>query len=80
MDTKLTLKLEEAVIEQAKRIARKRGTSLSKMVENYLKSLADPEEKKEEITPLVSSLSGVIRLEEQDYRKSYTDYLTDKYQ
>ncbi len=40
MDTKLTLKLNSEAIEVARRFARRRGTSLSRMVEQYFNSLA----------------------------------------
>jgi uncharacterized alpha/beta hydrolase family protein len=36
MDTKLTLKLEETIIEKAKEYAKNNKTSLSKLIENYL--------------------------------------------
>jgi predicted HicB family RNase H-like nuclease len=36
MDTKLTLKLDHAIIEQAKLYAKKKNTSLSKLIESYL--------------------------------------------
>ena len=40
MNTKLTLSIEERVIQQAKEYAKKNGRSLSNIVEEYLKSLA----------------------------------------
>ena len=79
MDTKLTLKLESEVIEKAKKYAKQNKTSLSRRIENYLKSITGTAPKAVEITPLVESLSGVIDLKESDYKKSYTDYLSDKY-
>lgn len=39
MKSKLTLRLEEDVKERAKRLAKKRGTSVSKIVENYFRLL-----------------------------------------
>ena len=54
MDTKLTLKLDGDIIEQAKTYAKKKNTSLSKLIESYLTLLIDPNEK-EEVTPLVKS-------------------------
>jgi predicted HicB family RNase H-like nuclease len=36
MDTKLTLKLDGDIIEQAKIYAKKKNTSLSKLIESYL--------------------------------------------
>jgi macrodomain Ter protein organizer (MatP/YcbG family) len=80
MDTKLTIKLDEDVITRAKSYAKRRKTSLSKMIESYLDSVTKPESKGIEITPLVKSLSGVITLTEDfDYKKERTDYLIKKY-
>ena len=82
MDTKLTLKLNDHVIERAKIYARNHKISLSKMVESYLDSITKEreEDKKTSITPLVESLSGVIDLPADfEYKKEYSDYLADKY-
>lgn len=80
MDTKLTLKLNEDVIEKAKEYAKSKKTSLSDLIENYLQKLTDDKKSNKTITPLVKSLSGVISLT-KDYndKKEYTDYLTNKY-
>lgn len=82
MDTKLTLRLDSNVIERAKRYARSHQTSLSRMIESYLDSVTEQENKTEmpEITPLVESLSGVIHLPaDYDYKKEYRDYLEKKH-
>lgn len=79
MDTKLTLKLDNSVIEQAKAYAKNKNTSLSKLVESYLGLLVDPQNI-QEVTPLVKSLSGVIELPKNlDYKKEYKKHLTNKY-
>jgi hypothetical protein len=81
MDTKLTIKLDNEVITRAKSYAKRRKTSLSKMIESYLDSVTKPDSKGHEITPLVKSLSGVISLTDDfDYKKDRTDYLIKKYQ
>jgi predicted HicB family RNase H-like nuclease len=41
MDTKLTLKLNQAVIEKAKDFAKLQETSLSRLIENYLQRITD---------------------------------------
>lgn len=82
MDVKLTLKLDEAVIEKAKRYAGSKKTSLSHLIENYLEMLTKGPDKKGKckITPLVKSLSGVITLpKDYDHKKDYADYLSRKY-
>ena len=80
MDTKLTLNVDKNVIEQAKEYAKSHKISLSRLIESYLSSLNDKKDKEIEITPLVKSLSGVIKLENDfDYKESYTNYLIEKY-
>lgn len=81
MDTKLTLSLDKEVIEAAKAYARDRNTSLSNLIENYLVSVTiKGKGKDEDISPLVKSLSGVLKLDKKsDIKKQYTDYLADKY-
>jgi hypothetical protein len=82
METKLTLKLNDHVIERAKIYARSHKISLSKLIESYLDSITKQkeDEKKISITPLVESLSGVIDLPADfDYKNGYRDYLEEKY-
>lgn len=79
MDTKLTLKLNSSIIEQAKTYAKKKNTSLSKLIESYLGLLIDPKES-QEVTPLVKSLSGVVNLpKEFDFKKDYKKHVLNKY-
>ncbi len=79
MNTKLTLNLNKSIIDEAKSYAKKNQVSLSKLIENYLDSLVRTSHKKTaRISPLVESLTGVISSEVDD-RKSYRDYLSEKY-
>jgi hypothetical protein len=79
MDTKLTLKLDENIIEKAKMFAKTKNTSLSKIIENYLQKITLDQEATK-ITPVVKSLSGVIDLpKDYDHKKEYTDFLLEKY-
>jgi len=81
MDTKLTLKLDENIIEKAKTYAKEKKTSLSVLIENYLQRItANENEPEGKITPLVKSLSGIISLpKDYDYEKNYTKHLISKY-
>jgi len=79
MDTKLTLKLNESVIAQAKQFAKENNISLSRMIENYLTALTENQGEQKEISPLVKSLTGVVKLKTIDYKKNYTDFLSQKY-
>lgn len=80
MITKLTLTVEESVIISAKKYAKKRGKSLSNLVENYLKSLSGNESSDRKLSPKVRSLMGVIQLPESyDYKKSLKTAINKKH-
>ena len=81
MDTKLTLSLDKEVIEAAKAYARNKNTSLSNLVENYLVSVTTKSKATaDDISPLVRSLSGVLKPDHKaDLKKQYADYLAKKY-
>ncbi len=79
MHTKLTLRLDDELINRAKSYAKKSGKSVSQIVAGYF-SLLDAESGKEEsdFTPLVRSLKGLLKdakVSEKDYHK----YLEEKY-
>jgi replicative DNA helicase len=82
MNTKLTLTIEQSIIEKAKKYASDRGRSLSDIVENYLKAITKEEDKKreDELTPIVKSLKGTFKAPEDfDYKKELSKSLTKKY-
>ncbi len=80
MDTKLTLSLDKHIIEQAKKYAKKKNISLSKLIESYLNKVSSRERETPEISPLVKSLSGIISLpKSHNPKKSYGDFLAAKY-
>jgi predicted ATP-dependent Lon-type protease len=79
MDTKLTLKLDSSVIENAKVYAKMKKVSLSQLIEAYLNVLTGPKDQ-QDVTPLVKSLSGVVKLPDNyDYKKEYQKHLSGKY-
>jgi hypothetical protein len=77
METKLTLKLDQQVINSAKKYAENNNRSLSKLVEDYFKNLLSENRQKEEYPPLVKKLSGIIsendlsKLSQDDERVKY---------
>ncbi|MEE9492534.1 MAG: DUF6364 family protein [Gammaproteobacteria bacterium] len=76
MQTKLTLRLESQLIEQAKQHAKKQGKSLSQVVADYFRVFT--QNKTHPISPVTSSLIGVIKSDSsgaEDYKK----HLEDKY-
>ena len=77
MDTKLTVKLNKHVIEQAKVYASSHNSSLSRLIETYLQSLVsqDGEEKddeKIEISAFVKSMSTGVQIPSDLDIKKYT--------
>ena len=80
MNTKLTLRLDDRLIRNAKRRARRSGKSVSKLVADYFALInADEEIPGTEITPRVRSLIGSLKgstATEADYRR----HLEEKYQ
>jgi hypothetical protein len=81
MDTKLTLKLDQEIIEKAKHYAAENKLSLSRIVENYLHSLTSDKTNNDiPISPFVKSLSSGINIPaDYDYKKERADYLDQKY-
>lgn len=81
MNSKLTLTIEQTVIEQAKKYAGRKGRSLSDIVENYLRALSSKEpEKQEELSPVVKSLKGSFKAPDTfDYKKELGKKLSEKY-
>jgi hypothetical protein len=76
MQTKLTLRLEEQLIEQAKSYAAEAGKSVSQIVAEYFSLLTSRKSTtKLPTTPITQSLRGLLReatVDEQDY-KSYLE-------
>lgn len=84
MKKKLTLRMEQDVIERAKEYAEERGESVSKLVENYFRALTaserSTEQKKDEVSygPITRSLGAKpeVEISEDDYY----EYLWRKHQ
>ena len=81
MNSKLTLTIEETIIEKAKKYAKNSERSLSDIIENYLIILTKENTKnKVELTPIVKSLKGSFTANADfDYKKELTKKLSDKY-
>ena len=81
MNTKLTLTIERAIIERAKKYAKQKGRSLSGIIENYLKAITKEDSKADtEMTPLIKSLRGSFKAPADfDYKKELSKGLSEKY-
>jgi len=77
MQTKLTLRLENSLIKQAKHYAQRQNKSLSQIVADYFQILTR-QTKKTAASPVARSLIGILEgadVHEKDYKK----YLEKKY-
>ena len=82
MNTKLTLTIEEEVIQIAKEYAKEKGQSLSELVENYFKLITNERRNIEpnQLSPRVQRLRGIIKISEPiDYKKILIEELSRKY-
>ena len=80
MSAKITLYTEQEIIEEVKKFAKEHKTSVSKLVNNYFKSLLEKQknELKGKNTQITDSLYGTlksVKLDENDYKT----YLEEKY-
>ena len=73
--SKLTLSVDSSVVVEAKRYARRHGVSVSKLVQAYLREIAEPRAPRDE-PPVLRSLRGTLKSADvRNYRK----YLGAKY-
>jgi hypothetical protein len=81
MKSKLTLTIEQTIIEKAKKLVKQEDRSLSNIVENYL-IVIKKEDTSENITltPIIKSLESTSKAAISfDYKKELTKRLTRKY-
>jgi transcriptional regulator CtsR len=81
MNTKLTLTIEQKVVSKAKVYAKRKGHSLSDIIENYLKVITQDGLKSDiEMTPIVKSLRGSFKAPSNfNYKKDLSMSLSKKY-
>ncbi|MFT4924094.1 MAG: hypothetical protein ACI8WB_000172 [Phenylobacterium sp.] len=84
MQTKLTLRLDDSLIQQAKDYAKQNDKSLSQVVADYFHLLIEPNQKHQQqptTSPITQSLIGLLAtdcadtVEQEDYKK----HLEEKY-
>ncbi len=81
MQTKLTLRMEQAVIEKAKAIAARRGKSVSQMIADYILgfSRGASSHPTRPLTPIVASMRGLLRGKTIDAKRDWHRHLEEKY-
>lgn len=87
MKTKLTLVMEEEVIYNAKKYAKKNDQSLSSLVENYLKVVSNEDKGSKnmkttlkKLNPKVAKLKGVLNIPKSfNYKEELGKFLLERY-
>lgn len=82
MNTKLTLTIEQEIVQRAKEYAKDRNRSLSDIIENYLKILTKEEKVKDfkKLNPVVKSIKGSFKMpKDMNYKKELRNRLEEKY-
>jgi hypothetical protein len=80
MTTKLTLTIEASVVADAKKYAASKGKSLSKLVQNYLKTITEYSEDTDSISPKITKLMGSAKsVHGTHYKESLSESLRKKY-
>ena len=78
--TKLTLSVDETVVQKAKEIADTHNTSVSAMFSQFVQSMAEQRTRKPKVGPLTRKLSGIVKLPpNKDYKELLAEALMDKY-
>jgi hypothetical protein len=78
MQTKLTLRIDDALVRKAKSVAKMRGKSVSLMMSEYIDSFGRDLLVEHDLPPVTSSLLGILKdksASEDDYKK----HLLEKY-
>ena len=78
MNVKLTLRMDDALIRQAKLAAGKRGKSVSRMVAEFFGTLDERAKAGQEYPPVTASLLGVLREKPVD-EGAYKRHLREKH-
>jgi hypothetical protein len=81
MSTKLTLRLDEDLIKIAKKTAKAKRTSISKMVTDYFTVISLQEKKEPVESPILSEIAGVLSSQKNNKKllRSHKQHLEDKY-
>ncbi len=73
--SRLTLNIDNQVVQRAKQYAKERGTSVSALVERYLDAVSRPLKPVED-PPVLREIRGILR---NGDREDYRQHLIEKY-
>jgi len=78
MNTKLTLRMDAALVKKAKAEARRRGKSVSQMTAQFIESLGQRQAPTQPLPPITRSLVGVLKGRHAS-RDDWRQHLREKY-
>jgi hypothetical protein len=79
MATKLTLTVNQSIVERAKFYAKNTGRSLSELVENYLETITQ-ENVNEKLSPKLKKIVGAVKLPKNfDEESELRSYFEEKH-
>nr|VFJ74399.1 MAG: hypothetical protein BECKFM1743C_GA0114222_107882 [Candidatus Kentron sp. FM]VFJ74839.1 MAG: hypothetical protein BECKFM1743A_GA0114220_108002 [Candidatus Kentron sp. FM]VFK08385.1 MAG: hypothetical protein BECKFM1743B_GA0114221_100681 [Candidatus Kentron sp. FM] len=79
MHSKLTLRMDDSLIQQAKDQAARRGKSVSQMFGEFVSLLSTSSKREYDIPPITASLLGIIENHPQASEEAYKKHLREKY-
>ncbi|AEV32354.1 hypothetical protein Oweho_1357 [Owenweeksia hongkongensis DSM 17368] len=80
MQTKLTLSIDQEIIDRAKEYAKQQGVSLSKLVQEFLTQKAKPQTEEVEVPEELEGVFGAFKVPDDfDYKKEKAKRLIEKY-
>ncbi len=82
MTTKLTLSIDDKIVKKAKEYSRKSGRSLSKLIENYLRSVTETQKIDDaeiELPQFLKKWHGAFKNKDQrDYKEVVSEEIIKK--
>lgn len=82
MATKLTLRMNEKLINNAKKIAQAKGVSLSRLVSDYFQTVSSQQKKAMIESPILSEVAGILSSKADKkgkLLKAYKKHVEEKY-
>ncbi len=80
MNTKLTLRLNEDIINRIKNYAANHHLSLSKFTENLFRQILESsEDQTQDLTPIVRKYKGIVKTKLKDEKEELLESLTEKH-
>jgi hypothetical protein len=84
MLTKLTLTIDQSVVERAKEYAQRKNISVSRIIEEYLKNITDNQNAFVSLpmmkSPITDSIAGLFHDNGKSYKEMLAEALQEKYQ